>query len=275
MIDVVAITVNYKMRDPIITMLRSLYADVAGSGLVVQPVIVDNASGDGIAAALAREFRDAAPRPIVIEAPSNVGFGRGNNLAIRQFDARYYLIANPDLSFLSEQPRTIERLVAFLEQRPEVGIVAPRLVLPDGSTQPSCMRFPSFLDQPAHRLGLHRRFRWARRRVERLHMHDVDHAAIRPVDWVTGACLLVRGAMLRLVGGFDERYFMYYEDCDLCRTFWARGWPVYYTGAIVVHHGHARASARVPGLKSVLLNPLTRAHLKSLVRYTWKWRGDL
>ncbi len=271
--DVVTVTVNYKMRDKVLAMLRSLYRDTAGSGCIVQPVIVDNASGDGIAGAIKQEFAEVHPQPIVLDAGANVGFGRGNNLALRQFPASYYLIANPDLLFLGDQPRTIERLRAFMETQPEIGIVAPRLQRPDGSTQPSCMRFPSFFDQPIHRLELHHRYRWARRRVERLHMEDVDHGSTRPIDWATGAALFVRGSWLQDVGYFDERYFMYYEDCDLCRTFWSRGWPVYFKGDVVVQHGHERSSAKVPGLKSVVLNPLTRVHLTSLVQYTWKWKG--
>jgi len=273
MYDVVTVTVNYKMREKVLAMLRSLYRDTAGSSFTVQPVIVDNASGDGIASAMKQEFSDVHPQPIVLDAGANVGFGRGNNLALRQLSASYYLIANPDLLFLSEQPRTIERLHAFMEAHPEIGIVAPQLRRPDGSVQPSCMRFPSFFDHPIYRLELHRRYRWARRRVERLHMADIDHERTRPVDWATGAALFVRGPWLQDAGCFDERYFMYFEDCDLCRTFWSRGWPVYFKGDVVVQHGHERSSAKVPGLKSVVLNPLTRVHLKSLVQYTWKWKG--
>lgn len=270
MYDIVTVTVNYKMRDKILAMLTSLFRDIAGSALKVQPVIVDNASGDGIKEALTQEFGD---RVVFIDAGANVGFGRGNNLGLKQFDAKYYFIANPDLVFLESQPRTIERLYQFMEEHPKVGIVAPQLVLPAGAVQPSCMRFPRFLDQPAYRLGLQKKYDFARRRVEHLHMKDFDHTRTQPIDWATGAALFVRGAWAKQVGFFDERYFMYFEDTDLCRTFWSRGLPVYYKGDIVIQHGHERASARVPGLKSVLLNPLTRIHIASLIKYSLKWRG--
>ncbi|MBI2482575.1 glycosyltransferase [Candidatus Uhrbacteria bacterium] len=272
--DVVAITVNYRMRDEVLAMLQSLYRDCAGSALRVQPVVVDNASNDGIARAVASQFRGMQPEPIVVHAPRNLGFGRGNNLALRQFRAQYYFLVNPDLRFLASSPGTIAQLHAFMEARSEIGAVAPRLQLPDGSLQPSCMRFPELMDQPVHRLNLHHHFAWARRRVERLHMMDIDHTQTRPVDWATGAALLLRADALRDVGHFDERYFMYFEDCDLCRTCWHRGWPVYYKGDIVISHGHARSSAKIPGLRSLLVNPLTRAHLKSLLQYAWKWRGS-
>ncbi len=270
MYDIVTVTVNYKMKDKILAMLSSLFRDIAESTLKVQPVIVDNGSGDGIGETL-KEFGD---KVVFIDAGANVGFGRGNNLGLKQFDAKYYFIANPDLVFLENQPRTIERLYQFMEEHQKVGIVAPRLQLPMGVTQPSCMRFPRFLDQPIHRLGLHKKYDWARKRVEHLHMKDFDHTKTQPIDWATGAALFVRGAWAREIGFFDERYFMYFEDTDFCRKFWSHGWPVYYKGDVIVQHGHERASAKVPGLKSVLLNPLTRVHIKSLLQYTLKWRGQ-
>lgn len=271
MCDIMTVTVNYKMKGKILAMLRSLFRDIHGTSLRVQPVIVDNASGDGMGDALRTEFGD---RVIYIDAGANVGFGRGNNLALKSFESKYYFIANPDLVFLESQPHTVERLYRFMEEHPKVGIVAPRLMLPNGAIQPSCMRFPKFLDQPACRLGLHEKYEWARKRVSSVYMKDFDHARTQPIDWATGAALFVRGAWAKEVGFFDERYFMYFEDTDFCRTFWSRGWPVYYKGDVVIQHGHERASARVPGLKSVLLNPLTRIHIASLMKYAWKWRGQ-
>ena len=308
MFDIVTVTVNYKMKDKILAMLRSLFRDIAESTLKVQPVIVDNGSGDGIKEALEREFEVVAPpltppqgggetnqfpplallsvplpegrlggvgtkTIIFVDAGANVGFGRGNNLGLKQFDAHYYFIANPDLVFLENHPHTLERLYQFMEEHQKVGMVAPRLQLPNGETQPSCLRFPRFLDQPIHRLGLHKKYDWARKRVENLHMKDFDHGKTQPIDWATGAALFARGAWAKQIGFFDERYFMYFEDTDFCRKFWSHGWPVYYKGDTMVQHGHERASAKVPGLKAVLLNPLTRVHIASLIKYAWKWRG--
>ncbi|MBI4135512.1 glycosyltransferase family 2 protein [Candidatus Uhrbacteria bacterium] len=277
MFDVVTVTVNFKMKDKILAMLRSLFRDIQGTNLKVQPVVVDNASGDGIEETLKKEFGD---RVVFLDAGGNIGFGKGNNLGLKKFEAKYYFIANPDLVFLENLPaqagqqRTLERLYQFMEEHQKVGMVAPRLQLPNGEIQPSCMRFPRFLDQPIHRLGLHKKYDWARKRVEHLHMKDFDHSKTAPIDWATGAALFVRGEWAKAVGFFDERYFMYFEDTDLCRTFWSRGWPVYYKGDVVIQHGHERASAKVPGLKSVLLNPLTRVHIKSLLQYAIKWRGQ-
>lgn len=270
MFDIVTVTVNYKMRDKAFAMLRSLFCDMQGASLKIQPVVVDNGSHDDIKDALMKEF---GQRVVFIDAGANVGFGKGNNLALRQFDAKYYFIANPDLVFLENQPRATERFYQFMEENPKIGIVAPRLMLLDGQIQPSCMRFPNFFDQPIYRLNLHKKYDWARKRVEYLHMKDFDHTKTQPIDWATGAALFVRGSMLKEVGLFDERYFMYFEDTDLCRKFWSRGWPVYYKGDIIIQHGHERASAKIHGLKAILLNPFTRVHVASLLKYSWKWRG--
>lgn len=271
MFDILTVTVNFKMKDKILEMLRSLFRDIQGSNLNIKPVIVDNESNDGIEQAL----KESGDKVHFIKAGGNIGFGRGNNLALKKFDAKYYFIANPDLVFVGNQPRAIERLYNFMEENPKIGIVAPRLMLSNGETQPSCMRFPKFLDQPIYRLGWQKKYDWARKRVEHLHMKDFDHVKTGPIDWATGAALFARGNMLKEIGFFDERYFMYFEDCDLCRAFWSRGWPVYYKGDVVIQHGHERASARVPGIKSVLLNPLTRIHIKSLLQYSWKWRKTI
>jgi len=294
MYDIITVTVNYKMKEKVLEMLRSLFCDIQGSSLKVQPVIVDNGSGDGLKEVLEKEFnvvchserseesrdpsaslryaQDDRPTVVFIDAGANIGFGRGNNLAIKQFEAQYYFMNNPDLVYLKDQPRTLERMYQFMEENPKIGVVAPRLILSNNETQPSCMRFPKFADQPIHRLGLHKKYDWARKRVEHLHMKDFDHSKTSPIDWATGAALFARGTMLKEMGCFDERYFMYFEDTDLCRTFWTHGWPVYYKGDIAIQHGHERASAKVPGIKSVLLNPLTRVHIKSLLQYSWKWK---
>ncbi len=271
MYDVITVTVNFKMRDKIMEMLRSLFYDIDETHLNVQPVIVDNDRADGLEDVLKTEF---GAKVIYIDAGGNMGFAHGNNLALKKFDAKYYFVANPDLVFLKDQPRTIERLYQFMEEHPKVGIVAPRLMLPSGTMQPSCMRFPKFLDQPIHRLGLQKKYDWARKRIEHMHMRDFDHSKTAPIDWATGAALFCRGERLKEVGFFDERYFMYFEDTDLCRTFWSRGFPVYFKGDIVIQHGHERASAKVPGLKSILMNRLTRIHIKSLLQYALKWRGQ-
>src|SRR3989338_5887350 len=99
MFDIVTVTVNYKSKEKIVAMLVSLFRDIEGGALKVQPVIVDNDYGDSIEETLKKEFGD---RVVFIDAGGNIGFGKGNNLGFKKFEAKYYFIANPDLIFLKE-----------------------------------------------------------------------------------------------------------------------------------------------------------------------------
>jgi len=267
MYDIVTITVNYKMKDKILRMLESLGKDIAGAGLNIKSVVIDNASGDGIAEALREKF----PGVECIVNKENLGFGAANNVAFKNFDAKYYFIVNPDIVFPAGRG-VIAELYKFMEEYPRIGIVAPKLILENGEVQPSCQRFPGFWDQPLYRLEWHKKYGWAKRRVERFLMSDFNHSRVLPVDWATGAAIFIRGEALKKAGMFDERYFAYFEDCDLCRGFWEAGWPVFYKGDVFLHHGHERASAKITGLKSIFRNKLTRIHLQSWLQYWWKWQ---
>lgn len=258
--------VNYKMKEDTARCLASLFRDSAESALRIRVVVVDNASHDDIADYLKLNF----PQVRCIVLPKNIGFGGGQNAAMEAAPARYYFLVNPDIEFPADG-HVLRRLFDWMEANPKVGMVGPQLLNRDGSLQYSCYRFPRFFAQPARRLGLHARYRWAARDVDEFLMKDFDHARTQPVDWIMGSAMFLRGAAIAQAGMFDERFFMYFEDCDWCRRFWESGWPVYYTHDIRLTHGHRRASAAVPGLKAVLLNPLTRIHIKSWLKYFWKW----
>ncbi|MBI4098688.1 MAG: glycosyltransferase family 2 protein [Candidatus Magasanikbacteria bacterium] len=274
--DIAVTIVNYKMKEDTARCLDSLFADIAGSALRVRVVVLDNASGDNIAGYLAVHF----PTVSCITLSKNIGFGAGQNVAMTAAPAKYYFLVNPDIVFSSSAEATegkpeghvLQRLFDWMEAHPKVGMAGPQLLNRDGSLQYSCYRFPRFFAQPARRLGLHARYRWAARDVDEFLMKDFDHTRTQPVDWIMGSAMFVRAASMTHVGMFDDRFFMYFEDCDWCRRFWEAGWPVYYVHDIKLVHGHRRASAAIPGMKAVLLNPLTRIHIRSWLKYFWKWR---
>lgn len=270
MYDIVATTVNYKMKEKILKMLSTFFADIEGLPLKIKFVAVDNASFDGLAEELAKKY----PQVDCLVNQRNLGFGEANNLVFSKYQAKYFFLINPDISFPPNQ-RLTENLYNFLEENQKIGLVAPRLILTESNTvQPSCLCFPSLLDPPFYRLGLHKRYLKIQKRVSKFLMEDFDHQSVLPVEWVTGAALFIRSKALKEVGFFDRRFFMYFEDCDLCRRFWKAGWPVYYKGDVFLYHQHERASAKIPGVKSIFKNHLTRVHLQSLIKYWWKWRGD-
>lgn len=265
--DITVAIVNYKMKEDTARCLTSLFRDINGSALRVQVIVADNASHDDIEGYLKLNF----PQVRVMALSKNVGFGRGQNAAIAAIPAKYYFLVNPDVEF-PDSGRTIERMYQWMEAHPKVGVLGPQLLNRDGSLQYSCYRFPRFFAQPARRLGLQTRWRWVARQVDEFLMKDFEHDRTQPVDWIMGSAMFVRDAAISQVGMFDDRFFMYFEDCDWCRRFWEAGWPVYYVHDIRLTHGHRRASAALPGLKAVLFNPLTRIHIKSWVKYFWKWR---
>lgn len=187
-------------------------------------LVVDNASPDGTAAAIRAAWHGVR----VIDAGENLGFAAANNLGIRQSFTPLVLLLNPDTSV---PDGAIDALVAAVDRRPDVGIVGPRLVDGNGRAELSWGRMVSPLGELRQRLVV--------RLTEPLTRRE------REVDWVSGACLLVRRDAAEEVGLMDERYFMYLEDVDFCAAVRGRGWKVLFTpSAHVVHlRGQSRATA--------------------------------
>ncbi len=269
--DVNIVFVNYFHKDDILAAIRSVVSDIAGNLYDVQMTVADNSQNrDGMKEMLQSEF----PEVRYIDCGGNVGFGKGNTIGFQATPARYYFALNRDT--IIQEPRTIERLIRFMDEHPRIGCIGPKLLNPDGSVQASCYRYDFFsiLIKPLRHLEWDREYQWVKRAVDRLLMRDFDHQHTRAVDWVLGAAMVVRQEVVEQVGWFDERYFAYLEDADWCRTMWAHGWPVYYVHDIAIIHGHARDSAKIPGLKALLKNRFARIHTKSWLQFLWKWRKD-
>jgi N-acetylglucosaminyl-diphospho-decaprenol L-rhamnosyltransferase len=188
-------------------------------------VVVDNASTDDTVAAVRKRWSGVR----LIEAGGNLGFSKGNNLGIRQSFGELVLLLNGDTLVPAG---AIDGLVAVLDARPDVAIVGPRLVDERGRAELSFGRMISPLNELRQKLR-------ARGDVERLTSRE------REVDWVSGACLLVRRADADAVGLMDERYFMYTEDVDFCAAVRARGRKVLFTPGVQMVHlrGRSRQSA--------------------------------
>jgi N-acetylglucosaminyl-diphospho-decaprenol L-rhamnosyltransferase len=219
---VAAVIVNYNTRDYLLECVRSLRAD--GMDRVV---VVDNDSVDGSVDALRRSDPDAE----VIATGANLGFGVAANRGVARAVADYVLILNPDTVV---EPGTVKALVEALERDARMAAVGPRIHSPDGTLYPSVRRFPDLGVAAGHAfLGLV----WPDNRYTRTYrMLDWDHNQPRPVDWVSGTCMLVRRGAFEAVGGFDPAYFMYVEDVDLCWRLWRAGWTVgYEPGGLVTH----------------------------------------
>jgi N-acetylglucosaminyl-diphospho-decaprenol L-rhamnosyltransferase len=207
-----------------------------------QVIVVDNASSDGTADLVARQH----PWVTLVRSPVNLGFAAGNNLAARHADGALLLLLNPDAH---AQPETIARGAGQMLAHPDVGIAGGRLVGGDGSDQPSARMFPSVLNDWLALSGLSARYPRSRL-FGRADRTWCDPAAAARVDWVPGAFALIRRDVFTRLGGFDERFFLYYEEVDLCRRTRAIGFEIRYWPALrVTHVGgvSARSVSRASG----------------------------
>ena len=247
----VALVVNWNAGQHLLECVASL----RGEG-IDDVVVADNGSTDGSFEMLA----SAAPEVVAFRTGANLGFGGGVNRAadraLADFGSgRPFLVVNPDVV---TRPGSVKALVAALDDDPTVGIVGPRIENPDGTLYPSARTFPNLVDSVGHAfLGMvmpRNRF------TRRYRMLDWDHAEGGRVDWVSGSCFLIRPEAWAAVGGFDEAYFMYAEDVDLCWRAGKLGWGVAYEPTAVVTHVQGYSTGQRPYRMIV-------AHHRSLLRF--------
>lgn len=244
-----AVIVNYSAAPHLVACVESLVAEG------VSPiVVVDNASWDDSAAVLAGSGLPARWHPLA----RNLGYGGAANVGLRQLDTPWVLVCNPDTVV---HPGTIKALVSALEQNSRRGIAGPRIENTDGTLYPSARTFPALGDAVGHAfLGMIAPGnRWSRR----YKMLAWDHAEQAEVDWISGAFFLARGAALDELGGFDEAYFMYSEDVDLCWRAWRKGWKVVYEPAAAISHVQGASTNHHP-------YRMIAAHHQALLRFAWR-----
>jgi len=244
--------------------LRSLRR--AAPQISYEVIVIDNRPFTGMHEILKSEFPDVR----YTATEKNRGFGHAMNTGLKLATGKYVLIFNPDIVV---GVGSLEALLAYMEANPTVGIVGPRLNNPDGTLQHSCYRYHQLLI-PAYRRTPLGRLPFAKRAIDNFLMTDVDHGVTQEVDWLMGSALFTRRTALDQVGPFDDRFFMYFEDTDLCRRFWLAGHKVVYHPVVSMVHYHRRASSD-GGLLRQLLAPLTREHIKSALRYFFKYRKQL
>ena len=229
------VIVAYRCRELLLDCLASLRPEA--QGMTLEVIVVDNASGDGSVEAV----RATHPWVRLLPLDANVGFARANNHGLRVARGAHVLLLNPDTLL---PPGALAACLRELARRPQVGMLGCKLVRPDGTLDHACKRgFPTPASALWHFLGLTRLFPGSPRfaRYTAGHVAPDDTAT---VDAVNGAFMLVRRAALEEVGPLDERFWMYGEDLDWCRRFWAHGWDVlYWPGVTVVHVKGGSASS--------------------------------
>jgi GT2 family glycosyltransferase len=258
------VIVSFNTRDLLRECLLSVYR--AAGSLRLQVIVVDNASTDGSPAMVEQEFPDV----VVIRSAVNLGFGRANNLGFQSIRGRYAVLLNSDALLT---PGSLESSVAHMEANPRAGVGGGRLVGSDTSLQPSARMFPTVLNDLIVLSGLAARFPQSRffGRFDRT-WADADEPA--EVDWVPGAYSIMRADALAEVGHFDPRFFLYYEEVDLCRRMKLSGYSVWYWPDITVVHIGGESSRQIPSLEMSRTGAqLVLWRMRSMLLYYRKHHG--
>jgi N-acetylglucosaminyl-diphospho-decaprenol L-rhamnosyltransferase len=255
MTDVSVVIVSYESRALLARCLAALAADTARTA-TTEVIVVDQASGDGTAAWLAAEH----PEVHLVALPENVGFGAGNNRGAEVASGRWLLLLNSDAYV---RPGAIDELVRFAESRAAAGVVGPRLLWPDGRLQRSCRRFPTVFRIATEYLYL-RKIAPRSRILNGFYYGEFAHDEAWRVDWVTGACLLVRRELFERLGGFDEAFFLYSEEVDLIYRARRLGAETWYDPAAEVEHEWGGTAGRSSALT---LSEQARSHVRYLDKH--------
>jgi GT2 family glycosyltransferase len=231
-LEVLVVIVNYKTADLALRALRSLAGERKNPFLSLQAIVVENASGDE--ERLARGIREFSDFARLVVSPINGGFGAGNNLGVRaaheaglRFDYVHFL--NPDTEV---RPGAVVELARFLRDTPRAGLASGSFEHEDGTAWPIAFRFPSIAGEIEGGCGLRIVSRFLGSRAVARTMGQ------RPerIDWCSGASMMLRREVLETVGGFDEAFFLYYEEVDLCRRIEAAGYECWYVPSSRVMH---------------------------------------
>ncbi|MCX7854846.1 MAG: glycosyltransferase family 2 protein [Anaerolineae bacterium] len=270
--DLSVLIVNWNVRDLLRRCLQSILANSPTCKLAtcklatcklatckLEIIVVDNGSTDGSVEMVRAEF----PQVHLIANADNRGFTAANNQGLAVARGRYVLLLNPDTEVLGDALAT---MVSFADAHPDVGVVGPQLLNPDGTVQSSRRRFPTLWTALFESTWLQPYA--PRRLLNRYYVLDRPDDEIQDVDWVTGAALMARREAIEQVGPLDEGFFMYSEELDWCRRFREVGWRVVYLPtARVIHH---------EGKSSEQVLPARHIHFQtSKVRYFRKYHGPI
>lgn len=228
-------------------------------------IVADNASVDESLDYLEQMHKNG--EITLVHSGSNLGYGRANNLGARYAKGQYILVLNPDISV---EENTLQKMVDYMDKHKDVGLLGPQLYFFNGQIQDSCRRFMSPMDLIIKRTPL-RRLKFLKKKVDGYVMADFDRNRTSEVDLVTGACFIIPKKVFDEVGGFDDRYFLFMEDVDLCRKTWEAGHKVVYLPEAKALHCHKRLSGG--NLLWLLSKKVFWIHMSSALKYFWKWKG--
>jgi len=250
MIKYSVVTVNYKNSKKVLRLWDTLQAQLPAADF--EFILLDNASGDEALALLKKAF-DKNPSVHLIPMTRNLGFGGGYAEAVRFAQGEYLVLINPDIELLDN---CLEKLATQLEAHGNAGIVAPQLLNPDKTLQQNARHFPHWWQLISRRLGAKK-----------------DILPGGPVPWVQGSFMFMRRRFfIDVLTGFDRRFFLFFEDTDLCRRTWLAGFQVLMCSEITAIHGAERLSGN--DFLRAMRRKTFWIHLHSAIKYFWKYKGQ-
>ncbi len=255
---------GYRSPEILRLCLQSVLKEMAGTTISYEVLVADSATEEDTEMLMREEF----PQVRFFPFKENVGFKTLVNTSIEQALGEYIFLINSDIVLTQE---TLPKMLSYLKAHPEIGILGPKQLNFNGSLQQSCFHFyrPETILYRRTWLG---RLPSGKKHLRWFTLSDEDLTVVKPVDWIMGSALLVSKDKAKIVGPFDEQFFMYMEDTDWCRRFWEQGFKVVYYPDALVYHYHAKGSARGGFFGSLLFNRLTWYHIESAFKYFWKYR---
>ena len=253
---------SYYWLEKALISLYKYYVNYSKYNIVV--TVVDNASGDNSIEMIQKNF----PKINLIQSNKNLGFAAGNNLALKQSKADYIMLLNSDTEF-TEKSKNIDKLIDSLEDDKKIGIITPKLLLTNGKTDMACHRGePSLLDCFLYYCGFEKIFTKTKF-FTKYHLLHKDLNTIHEVDAITGACMITKLKIFKEVNFFDERFFMYSEDMDLCRKYREKGYKIIFNPNIeIIHHKYKSGLQS----KNKKINKNIKKHFyNSFLLYYDKW----
>lgn len=233
-----------------------------------ETLVLDNASRDDSADVVEREF----PEVRLIRSQVNLGFGNGNNLTFKEATGRYLVLLNTDALL---PPNALSLALAHMEANPKVGMGGGLLLTASGGWQPSARRFPTLVDEFLNLSGLAARFPKSRF-FGRFDRTWADPETPAEVDWVPGAFAIIRRDLIDRIGFFDPRFFLYYEEVDLCQRIKAEGFSIQYWPDLRIPHIGGESSKTVEGVSfSKVGSQLTLWRIRSQLLFYRKWHGPV
>jgi hypothetical protein len=248
-VELSIIIVSWNVCNEVISCISSIYKNHPVCEYEI--ILVDNNSNDNTISIIEKKF----PKINVISNTKNLGFAAANNIGCKNACGNYFLFLNPDTIV---KPDALDLLVQYMEANPEVGLCGPQILNDNNSVQRSAKRFPSFRGI-FYRFTILKYLRVFRRDFRYWLMYDFDHKITKNVDQLIGAAIIAKSSLIKQLNGFDQRFFMYYEEVDLCLRVKKEGFKViFYAKPQIIHlGGHSAeqipAKTRAMNLKSLIL----------------------